>query len=70
MPEGRVEILQHYCKGCLLCVDACPQKVLAASDIINKSGYHPVKQINDKCIGCGICAARCPDAAIKVFRKE
>ena len=33
-----------YCKGCGLCVDACPKNVLIlAQDKINKKGHHPVE---------------------------
>ena len=32
------------CKGCGLCVDVCPKKVLRlATDKINKKGHHPVE---------------------------
>ena len=70
MPKGRVVILEQYCKSCSMCVEACPKKVLAISDKINQKGYRPVKAVNDGCIGCGICAMRCPDAVIKVFRED
>ena len=56
------------CKGCGLCVDACPKKVLALSkDKINKKGHHPAVIIDQaSCIGCAFCATMCPDAVIKV----
>lgn len=58
------------CKGCGLCVDVCPKKVLGlASDKINKRGHHPVEAVRpDDCIGCGSCAIMCPDFIIKVER--
>ena len=58
------------CKGCGLCVDVCPKKVLRlASDKINKRGHHPVEAARpDDCIGCGSCAIMCPDFIIKVER--
>ena len=32
------------CKGCGLCVDACPKHLLRlATDKINKKGHHPVE---------------------------
>ena len=32
------------CKGCGLCVDACPKKILRlAPDKINKKGHHPAE---------------------------
>ena len=58
------------CKGCGLCVDACPKKVLRlANDKINKRGHHPVEAAEpDQCVGCGSCAMMCPDCIIKVER--
>lgn len=70
MPKGRVEILNTYCKSCSLCVDACPKKVLRISDRINNKGYRYVEQFGEDCIGCGICAVRCPDGVIEVFRED
>lgn len=42
------------CKGCGLCVDVCPKKVLhLATDKINKKGHHPVEAANEAdCIAC------------------
>ncbi len=59
-----------YCKGCGLCVTACPKKILAlATDKINSKGHHPVECIDESsCIGCAFCATMCPDCIIKVER--
>ena len=56
------------CKGCGLCVTACPKDVLAlASDQINAKGHHPVTAIKeDECVGCAFCATMCPDCIITV----
>lgn len=57
------------CKGCGLCVEACPEDILYMSDKVNRQGY-VTAQITDheKCISCGFCALSCPDVAIEVFR--
>ena len=58
------------CKGCGLCVDACPKNLLClAPDKINNKGHHPVEITDqDACIGCAFCATMCPDCIIKVER--
>ena len=58
------------CKGCALCVDACPKGILRlATDKINKKGHHPVECTDmDQCIGCATCYMMCPDCIIKVER--
>ena len=71
MPRGAVVIDAARCKGCGLCIAACPQQVLAFSGALNKSGYdvacmeHP-----EACIGCAFCAMTCPDIAIEVYREK
>ncbi len=58
------------CKGCGLCVDACPKQLLAlATDQINKKGHHPAVLIDaTACVGCAACAMMCPDCVITVER--
>ncbi len=69
-PKGRIEVRDNYCKGCEICVDECPQGVLALTpERLNIKGYHPVELIEQGCTGCGICAIVCPEAAIIVYRE-
>ena len=68
--KGRVVISELYCKGCELCVGACPQHSLRLSaERITSKGYHPAELVNDSCTGCNICAVVCPEAAITVYRQ-
>ena len=69
-PKGRIVVNEALCKGCGLCVSACPQEVLAlSSERITAKGYHPAELIAQGCTGCGICAIVCPEAAIIVYRE-
>ena len=56
------------CKGCGLCVDACPKGCLViATDKINKKCYSTAQMAEpEKCIGCAFCATMCPDCIITV----
>ncbi len=71
MARGRVEINELQCKGCELCIDACPPHVLRmAADRFTSRGYHPAELFDPdlKCTGCAICTLMCPEAAITVYR--
>jgi len=62
-----VNIDPERCKGCELCVQACPQQIIEMSDQINAKGYffaHVVDQ--PRCIGCRLCAITCPEVAIEI----
>ena len=71
MPRGTVVIDRDRCKGCGLCIAACPHQVLAFSGDLNKSGYNVVCMENpEACVGCSFCAQTCPDIAIEVYREK
>lgn len=67
---AKVTFNEEICKGCGLCVIACPKKIISLSkDKINQKGYHPATVTDaEKCIGCAFCATMCPDTVIKVER--
>ena len=68
----KVTINENLCKGCGLCVRACPKGVLAlAKDKLNAKGYHPSVVANpEACIGCAACARTCPDVVISKVRED
>lgn len=67
-----VEIRSDRCKGCYLCIDACPHDLIEKSESLNSAGCYPV-QVSEmaqyKCTACGLCFQMCPDAGIEVYKK-
>ncbi len=65
---NKVTFNTERCKGCGLCIEACPKKILEiAKDVLNAKGYHPARMTDqEKCIACAMCAMMCPDCVIKV----
>lgn len=64
---AKVTFNENLCKGCGLCVTACPKKIVALKDILNAKGYHPAGvEKTEECIGCAFCATMCPDCVITV----
>ena len=69
--RGAIVVDNERCKGCALCVEACPQDVIALAKKANVSGYPFVEVVSqDNCIGCASCAIVCPDGCITVYRKK
>jgi 2-oxoglutarate ferredoxin oxidoreductase subunit delta len=68
--KGWIEVNELFCKGCELCIQNCPQEVMALdTDHLTPKGYHPVHLIKEGCTGCAICALVCPEAALTVYRE-
>lgn len=58
-----------WCKGCALCVRACPKDVLAMGDQRSRGGYlMPYAKNPEACIGCKACERTCPDVCINVSK--
>lgn len=67
--KGEIIIDVEKCKGCELCIDTCPEDVIALSENINQKGYRYAVSTNTNCTGCASCSTICPDAVITVYRK-
>lgn len=70
--KGAIVVNTERCKGCHLCIAACPTQVIAsAPKRVNANGYPYVLPAEpDNCIGCASCAIVCPDGCITVYRKK
>ena len=67
--RGILKIDEAECKGCGLCIEACPPKVIAMSERLNHYGYRTAVYLGSGCTGCGICFMVCPEpGAITVLR--
>ena len=70
--KGVIVVNTDRCKGCSLCVVACPKNVIALSaKAVNVHGYRYAEAVlPDECIGCASCGIVCPDGCITVYRKK
>ncbi len=67
--KGTIEVDTEKCKGCELCIGACPTDVIDMSLEVNRKGYTYAYMKNpDACTGCANCAIVCPDGVITVYR--
>jgi 2-oxoglutarate ferredoxin oxidoreductase subunit delta len=67
--KGRIEINRERCKGCYLCVRACPSEHIIKDTEMNSQGTLPAKAggTAGACIACENCCAVCPDMCITLY---
>ena len=65
---AKLTINKEACKGCGLCVTACPKGILQVSKTVsNNQGYFGFEDLApEKSIACAFCATMFPDCVIKV----
>jgi len=67
--RGALVIAKDRCKGCDLCIPACPPGVLKMSKDFNALGYlYPILEAG--CTGCTACQQVCPDYVFEVYKLE
>jgi 2-oxoglutarate ferredoxin oxidoreductase subunit delta len=67
--RGTVTIDVEVCKGCELCIPACPPAVLTMAPAVNAMGFH-YPRLHPGCTGCAACLLVCPDFCFEVYRYE
>lgn len=66
-----VLINEVACKGCGICIEMCPVKILSFSREFNETGFHfPEVSDQKKCVRCKNCMIYCPDFAMVVTEDE
>jgi len=67
--RGTVTLEAERCKGCELCIPACPPRVLRMSETRNANGY-AIPELFPGCTGCGACLLVCPDFCFEIYQYE
>ena len=68
---GKIVIDNSRCKSCYICTTTCPKGLIKKSSKTNRLGDYMVEfdEPKGECVGCAMCAKRCPDMAItEVYR--
>lgn len=69
--RARIRIDAERCKGCGLCVAACPKDDIRLAAETNRRGIHVAQSGGgERCTACGACYVVCPDVAITVCKES
>ena len=68
--KGTVTIDVEVCKGCELCIPACPPRVLTMSTRGEPPRVPLPRARSTGCTGCAACQLICPDFVFEVFRER
>jgi ferredoxin len=60
-PFGAIAVDRQACTLCMSCVGACP-----ASALMDSQNAPQLRFVEKNCIQCGLCAATCPEDAIRL----
>lgn len=66
-----LSIATERCKGCELCIGACPKACLSLDpSFVNGLGHHPIRLTDAAaCTSCALCARVCPDAVFTIYAR-
>jgi len=65
---SKIKLYVERCKGCRLCVKACPKQAINPLTTVNKKGYEITEVDVEKCVACGSCYKICPDYVYEIDR--
>ena len=70
LTRGTVVIDEEACKGCDLCITACPPRVLVMTTAeVNRMGFR-FPRLLPGCTGCMACLQVCPDFVFEVWKYD
>jgi len=69
--RANIVIDAERCKGCGLCVAACPKGDIRLAAETDRRGIHVARpRGGERCTACGACYVVCPDVAITVCKES